>query len=1617
MLSLRLRPNKLRQRLPRRYVSRGAETLEQRRLLASDVLSVADSAPLGAEVWSEVKQLPSERSDTQVAVRTSEFRAFTLDDQGMNTVLDAVPDQTATIPFGRSIVDTQTITLPTPGGKMQRFEIFDSPVMAPELAEKFPEIRTFAGQGIDDPSASVRLDRTPAGLHAQVLSHEGSWYVDPYYRSDDSLYASYFSSSVSGERPAIIQHDILHDHEDELELHDESLHDRDDIEHQADSDIISNDLSLRNASSVLQRSGAELRTYRLAVAATGEYTAFHGGTVALGQAAIVTAINRVSGIYENELSIRLELVANNDSLVYTDGATDPYTNNSTFALINENQANINNVIGNANYDVGHVFSTSNGGLASLGVVGITGTKARGVTGLTSPLGDPFYVDFVAHEIGHQFGGHHTFNGDSGNCNGGNRTASAAFEPGSGSTILAYAGICGNDDLQSNSDPYFHSHSFDQVINHVDNAIPSVGTRTATGNNVPTINAGNDYTIPAATPFTLTATGNDADVNDVLTYNWEQRDLGPQQDVNNGDNGQSPLFRSFLPTTDPARTFPRLSDLINNTTVIGETLPTTTRVMNFRAIVRDNRAGGGGVNTDDVVINVQDTLSPFAITNPNSAVTFPASSTQTVTWDVAGTDVSPINVSNVNILLSTDGGMTYPTTLASNVPNIGSHAVTLPNVNTSLARIKIQPVGNIFFDISDSNFSIGAGGPADNDDFVNRWDLGSSLSATDTGTNIGFSGETGEPAQDGAIHSAWWSWTAPSDGELVVDTIGSDFDTFLTLATGASVGALSVLAQNDDGIAIGLQSEIQQTVTANTEYQIAVDGYDSDVGNIQLNIGFTPTNPQLIVTNTNDSGAGSLRQAILDANNTPGVDIILFDIAASQPHLISLGSALPIITDAVTIDASSEPDVVMVDGGSLTGAATDGFRIEADDVTIASLTIQNFPGDGVEVLDASNPSLESLHVIGNGRNGIRFTDASDGAITENQIGNNALAGIEVDGTASINHFVDSNLIGVLDNGTVQPAPNGTYGMRVTGPGNTITNNTISSNLLSGISLPVASASGNIVSVNQIGTDPAGALPMPNGKYGVIIKSPSNFVSDNVLSGNSLSGLVISGPAATDNDVVFNRMGTDATSDTSIANSSHGLLIVGADGNRIESNIISGNASSGVVLSGASNNFFSDNEIGIGNGEIDLGNGGNGINLRLGSANNLFVGNAVAGNTASQIVLVHSGTTGNGFFGNAIGFAIDFLTLIPGSTNGFSVSAPSNTIGGLGSGEGNQIAGTANGITLSGTLAQNNTIVGNSIGTDSTGSNYGVQAGVQFSAGASNNIVGPDNVIAFSTADAIRNSSGGEGNKVTQNRTYGNVFGIDLASNGPTPNDGNAAFQDITDDADSGPNKTQNSAEIIDVDVVIGSQVDVTFTYVVDTNPTNATYPLTVEFFLSDPTVAQGLLYLTSDAFSQSDYNAGVPKVFNFSLTPAEYASISIPFDYGTATVTDFDGNTSEFSSPVEIDESGGILRAAARVAAITPINYMKMDVSGDGVITTRDALIVINAINRNRSQNQADPEPADNDRLDVNQDRRITALDALQIINHINTQTKPLSDLLVDDVFNDEDEIFLRADELLEESLF
>lgn len=596
-----------------------------------------------------------------------QFRTLRLDIAQMQSVLASAP-----VRFTVTAAEQFTeLELPSPDGGTVRFRLFESPVMAPALQAKYPEIRCFTGVGIDQPSLRVKCDWTPWGFHAMVTGDPaGSWFIDPYSHGNTEYYVSYYKKDYqSAEEPfACLTESAVAETE------------------------IKNPVGQAD-----QVGDCRLRTYRLALACTGEYAAFHGGTVPLVLAAMNTTMNRVNGVYENDLAVTMQLIPNNDLLVYLNAATDPYTNSNGSTMLNQNVTNVNAVIGLANYDIGHVFSTGGGGIAGLSVV-CTNGKARGVTGGGSPVGDPFDIDYVAHEMGHQFGGNHTQNN---NCN---RVGTASMEPGSASTIMGYAGIC-SPNVQNNSDDYFHAISLQEIGAFITtgsgNTCP---VKTNTGNNQPEVSAGADYVVPKSTPFALTAIGTDAD-GDSLSYCWEQMDPQFATMPPVSSNASGPLFRSFKATPSPTRYFPRLPDLVNNVNGTWEELPGVARTMNFRVTIRDNRLDAGCTDEDNMLVTVAGTAGPFLVTAPNTNILWNAGEPQTVTWDVAGTDATPVQCSHVRILLSTDGGFSYPIVLADSVPNTGSADVFAPFLASNTCRVMVAGRGNIFFDISNQNFRI------------------------------------------------------------------------------------------------------------------------------------------------------------------------------------------------------------------------------------------------------------------------------------------------------------------------------------------------------------------------------------------------------------------------------------------------------------------------------------------------------------------------------------------------------------------------------------------------------------------------------------------------------------------------------------------------------------------------------------------------------------------------------------------------------------------------------------------------------------------------------------------------------------------------------------------------
>ncbi len=631
--------------------------------------SLALANPITQNYWVFLPEGPTIQGDNYIQARQK--RLYQMNHNSMKQYLLGSPLEANVDPMNSSYL----LHLPNPEGSFDIFKIVESSIMEAPLQEQFPNIRTYLGQGITDPRANIRLDITPAGFHAMVMTWDKTWFIDPYLHGNPDFYIVYNKADF-------IKH-----------------HSKQFIESEPEAGQFPMDSLLNEAAQkIATPNGSTRRTYRLAVATSRQYTNFHGGTVSAGLAAVVTTVNRVSGLYEREFAIRFILVASNNLLIFTD-VNDPWTDqNSTQTTIAQASTVINGQIGSTAYDIGHVFNTGAGGLASLqSVCGVN--KARGVSGIGAPIGDPFDVDYVCHEIGHQFGARHTFNASSGSCLT-NISSTNAYEPGSGTTIMAYAGLCAPQNIQSNTEDYFHVANYLEVLAFVNSGGGGSCAQTnATGNTPPTATPfGGTFTIPKNTPFSITGFGFDAN-NDPLTYNWEQFDLGPQGPPTS-PTGNAPVFRSVRPDTIPTRYFPPLSFLKQGTNAVvpsGEALVNYGRNTTFRLTVRDNRAGGGGRNNTSPFTVIVSDLGPINVTAPTSTIgTFlgwnsAVGQSRTVTWTVNNTTQSPLNIANVRIEFSADDGLTWPYILAANTPNDGTESIIVPNVSTQFGRLRIISV--------------------------------------------------------------------------------------------------------------------------------------------------------------------------------------------------------------------------------------------------------------------------------------------------------------------------------------------------------------------------------------------------------------------------------------------------------------------------------------------------------------------------------------------------------------------------------------------------------------------------------------------------------------------------------------------------------------------------------------------------------------------------------------------------------------------------------------------------------------------------------------------------------------------------------------------------------------
>lgn len=618
------------------------------------------------------------------------FKLFNLNIEPLKLQLFSVVDK-------RTSKQSVVISIPNAAGNFEQFEVYEASNFEPDLQAKFPEIRAFSGKGLTDKYATLKLSISPQGIQTMIFRTEKeNEFIEPYSQ-DHQVYAVYSSHREKGKLPWTCSTD--------------------------DKQMAAGLNTQIPINSLTGGSSGQLKTMRLAQSCNAEYANFFGATssaqVGLVLAAFNATLTRCNGCYEKDLALHLNLIANTTSVIYYSPSTDPYS--TTLSQWNAQlQSTLTAVIGEANYDIGHLFGASGGGgnAGCIGCVCVNGSKGSGITSPADgiPQGDNFDIDYVAHEVGHQLGGNHTFSMSL-------EGTGVNKEIGSGITIMGYAGITAQD-VAPHSIDIFHEATIAQIQTNLATKTCPVSV-TMTANSAPVVAAVSNYTIPISTPFALTASATDPQ-NDPITYCWEQNDNSTTSgtgSVASPTKATGPNWLSFPATITGTRTFPKLSTILSGLFVTPplpggdaganiEALSSVSRTLNFRVTVRDNNPYVAGVTIGqtaftDAVVTVTNTSGPFAVTAPNTAVTWNAGSTATVTWSVNGTTGAPVNCAAVNILLSTDGGLTFPTILATATANDGIENITVPLSTGTTCRVKVAAAGNIFFDISNVNFSIGA----------------------------------------------------------------------------------------------------------------------------------------------------------------------------------------------------------------------------------------------------------------------------------------------------------------------------------------------------------------------------------------------------------------------------------------------------------------------------------------------------------------------------------------------------------------------------------------------------------------------------------------------------------------------------------------------------------------------------------------------------------------------------------------------------------------------------------------------------------------------------------------------------------------------------------------------
>ncbi|WP_213189041.1 zinc-dependent metalloprotease [Cloacibacterium caeni] len=858
-------------------------------------------------LWTPAKNLNNkEIKVNKRAISTPTL--FNLDVDKLKQIISESPRKTTKL--SKSAV---TVSFPVSESEFQNFSIYKTSNFSPELEAAHPEIATYYGESIDGKSAKIYFSLSPLGLSSmQLRLGKEAVFVEPY-DNNNSTYVVYKKSDKGSSKNKFECATSAKSSTDGLKM----------------GKILSADDGL-------------LRTYRLALSCTGEYTQYFGGTKALALAAMNNTMTRVNGVFENDFAIRLVLIPEQENIIFTSASTDPYSNATAGADGAWNTELMNVLhgttygIGDSKFDIGHLFGASGGGgnAGCIGCVCNNSTtydateqwywyKGQGYTSPADdvPSGDSFDIDYVAHEIGHQFGGNHTFTDSE-------EYTIAQVEPGSGSTIMGYAGIT-TEDVQAHSDPYFHAVSIQQITEYVKSTSGSCSVNTPTGNNAPTANAGADFTIPKSTPFMLTGSASDSN-GDALTYTWEQMDV---QNSTVSDPSATkttgPAFRSYSPTTSPVRYFPKMSSVLNGaTTTAGlelnvEVLPSVSRTLKFRFTARDNKANGAGNAYDDMMVTVSSTAGPLIITSQNAAgISYPQGSSQNVTWNVANTNTL---AANVDILLSTDSGNTW-STLITGTPNDGSQSVTIPSVTSNTCRFMVKASGNIFFNVNTANFSITA------PDTENP--TAPTLSAnntTSTKTTLSWTGATDNVAVA--------SYDIYKDGTLVANSTTSPYT--VTGLSASTSYVFTVKAKDaSNNISVSSNAVTVTTLAPDTEAPTAPSLSASGTTNVSTTLTFTGATDNIGVTAYEIYKDGAL---IANVNNSP---YTVTGLSASTTYIFTVkakddaGNVSP-LSNAVSVTTLAAPAATELYISEYYEGTSNNKVLEITNPTLSAISLSSY----------------------------------------------------------------------------------------------------------------------------------------------------------------------------------------------------------------------------------------------------------------------------------------------------------------------------------------------------------------------------------------------------------------------------------------------------------------------------------------------------------------------------------------------------------------------------------------------------------------------------------------------------------------------------------------------------